>query len=142
MIARGLTALAEQKPSDAVAALNGRAFCGGTSPRAVLPRVAVRCPAPFLAAAYDRAGEVDSARAVLSRYVSATNNGHIHTDALVLGQSLQRLGEIEETKGDRQAAARHYARLLDLWKDADSELKPRIDDVRKRLARLSETERK
>ncbi len=136
-VARGLVALAEQRPRDAIATLNTHVYCGGTSPRTVM------CPTPFLGVAYDRAGEADSARAALEQFVNlraATPRGI--TTGLALAQSLQRLGELYEAKGDRQSAIKYYDRLLALWKNADPELAPRIDDVRKRVARLSDSERR
>ena len=57
-------------------------------------------------------------------------------DATWLAASYVRLGELWEGKGDRAKAASYYARFVDLWKDADPELQPRIADVRRRLARL------
>ena len=141
IIAKGLTALAAARPRDAVAALREPVSFGGLSPRDINAG-GVWSPEPFLGLAYDRAGEPDSARAALERYVSIVGTARVFTDALVRGQSLQRLGELYEAKGDRQAAAKYYAQLLDLWKNADPVLKPRIDDVRKRLAHLSDVERK
>jgi tetratricopeptide (TPR) repeat protein len=136
-IAKGLVALAEQRPRDAIAALDIHVYCGGTAPRTWL------CPTPFLAEAYDRAGNADSARAALERYVNSTASGpRSKTDGFALAQSLQRLGELYEAKGDRSSSIKQYERLLELWKNADPELKPRVDDIRKRVARLSDTERK
>ena len=140
-IARGLTALAEKRPRDAIAAMRQRGSCAGTSPRTGLASIAIRCPEPFLAEAYDQAGDADSARVVLERYVNRTSIPVLGTDALILGQSLQRLGELYEAKGDRASAVRYYGRLLALWKNADPELAPRVDDVRKRVAKLSDVER-
>ena len=57
-------------------------------------------------------------------------------DATWLAASYLRLGELWENKGDRAKAASYYASFVDLWKDADPELQPRIADVRRRLARL------
>jgi hypothetical protein len=34
----------------------------------------------------------------------------------------------------------YYTKFIDLWKDADPDLQPKVTEVRKRLARLSETE--
>jgi DNA-binding SARP family transcriptional activator/TolB-like protein len=47
-----------------------------------------------------------------------------------------RLAEIAEQKGDTARAARHYGRFIELWKDADPELRPEVDEARRRLARL------
>ena len=48
----------------------------------------------------------------------------------------KRLGELYEAKGDRAKAESHYVRFIELWKDADPELQPRVHEVRERLVRL------
>jgi len=46
-----------------------------------------------------------------------------------------------EAKGDRQNAVRNYQMFVELWKNADAELQPQVADVRRRLARLTVSER-
>ena len=48
-----------------------------------------------------------------------------------------RRGEIYEQMGDRQRALEHYGHFVVLWKDADPELQPLVNDVRGRMARLA-----
>jgi DNA-binding SARP family transcriptional activator len=48
----------------------------------------------------------------------------------------ERLGELYEAKGDRQKAADQYVQLVELWKNADPALQPRLNRVRERLAHL------
>ena len=55
----------------------------------------------------------------------------------LLGPSLKRLGELYEAKGDQKKALEYYARLLDLWGNADPDLQPVVKDVRARVARLT-----
>jgi hypothetical protein len=43
-------------------------------------------------------------------------------------------------RGDRVRATHHYAKFVELWKDADPELQPKVADVRRRLARLTAAE--
>jgi tetratricopeptide (TPR) repeat protein len=136
MIAKGMIALGRNQPRQAIAALEPPVYCGGTTPRVLVGTQTARCPQPFLAAAYDRAGDSDSALATYERFVNMRAMPRLYTDGLVIGQSLQRLGELYEAKGDRASAAKYYGRLIDLWKNADPELKPRVDDLRKRVARL------
>jgi hypothetical protein len=50
----------------------------------------------------------------------------------------KRLGELYEAAGDRQRAASHYSAFIELWKTADPELQPRVQDVKRRLARLTD----
>lgn len=47
-----------------------------------------------------------------------------------------RQGEIYDRRGDRNRAARHYERFVELWGEADPELQPAVEQARKRLAVL------
>ena len=49
----------------------------------------------------------------------------------------QRQGEIYERLGEHRAAAAHYARFLELWRDADPELSPVVRQARARLLALN-----
>jgi tetratricopeptide (TPR) repeat protein len=96
---------------------------------------------PFgVAVAYDSARMLDSAihwyeRAVAtpmyyygpaSLWHPAMRNPAIH----------ERLGQLYEGAGNRAKAREHYTKFIELWKDADPELQPRVLDARTRLARL------
>ena len=70
-----------------------------------------------------------------SRYTAAV-------DPQALAAVSKRLGELYEAKGDRQNALSHYLKFVDLWKDADPELQPKVTEVRARIARLKDQERK
>ena len=64
--------------------------------------------------------------------------GEISIDGLIyLAPAQQRQGEIYERLGDRRAAAVHYVRFLDLWRDADPELGPAVRQARTRLLALN-----
>jgi hypothetical protein len=102
-----------------------------------------------LGRAFDAAGQPDSTIAEYEMYISKPywdklfggENAEIgFGDAMVLAGIHKRLGELYEAKGDRQRAALHYAAFVALWKNADPELQPQVDDVRRRLARLGDTE--
>ena len=54
----------------------------------------------------------------------------------ILGASYKRLGELYEDR-DRQKALDYYAQFVDLWRDADPELQPVVEEVRLRMAQLS-----
>jgi tetratricopeptide (TPR) repeat protein len=104
-----------------------------------------------IARAFDALGQPDSAIAEYQAYLAAPyfqkllggENGNIaFGDAMVLAGLHKRLGELYEAKGDRQKAAEHYVAFVALWKNADPELQPEVDDVRRRLTRLSDTEAK
>jgi len=48
----------------------------------------------------------------------------------------KRLGELHEERGNRENAIRYYNEVIDLWKNADPDMQPQVEDVRQRLARL------
>jgi eukaryotic-like serine/threonine-protein kinase len=99
------------------------------------------CSSAVTGMAFDLARQPDSAIAAFTKFVGSTSlNGRFNTDGFFLAGSYKRLGELWEAKGDRAKAASYYAKFIDLWKDADPELQPKVTEVRKRLARLSETE--
>ena len=52
------------------------------------------------------------------------------------------LGELYEAKGERQKALSHYSRFVELWKNADAEFQPRVAEVKRRIARLGDTEKR
>jgi hypothetical protein len=54
----------------------------------------------------------------------------------------KRLGELYEAKGDTKKAGAYYAAFLDLWKNADPELQPKVQDVKRRLAALQGSEKR
>ena len=129
----GVIALAEKKFDLAAAKLRERSIdmefsCANT------------CVLPQLAQAYDLGGKPDSAIAVFERYVQSRHLTRLTTDDMFLGPSLKRLGELYEAKGDRDNAARNYARFVELWKNADPELQPSVKDVQGRLKRLRSAE--
>jgi serine/threonine-protein kinase len=47
-----------------------------------------------------------------------------------------RQAEIYDRRGNRTQAAQHYTRFIELWREADPELQPVVDDARTKLARL------
>jgi hypothetical protein len=47
-----------------------------------------------------------------------------------------RQAQIHERRGDRDEAARHYARFIDFWRDSDPEFRPLVDEARRRLDAL------
>jgi hypothetical protein len=91
--------------------------------------------------AYDYAQQPDSAIAVLTRYVESTAVlNRLGSNEFFLAGSYKRLGELWEAKGNREKAAHYDALFVDLWKNADADLQPKVAEARKRLARLSDTE--
>jgi tetratricopeptide (TPR) repeat protein len=99
------------------------------------------CSSAVTGIAFDLAQKPDSAIAAFTKFVQSTSlNGRYNTDGFFLAGSYKRLGELWEAKGDRAKAVNYYTKFIDLWKDADPDLQPKVTEVRKRLARLSETE--
>jgi tetratricopeptide (TPR) repeat protein len=140
----GQVALAEGRYADAVTAFQSYL----PTPRHCLP-----CGRAELARAYDRLGNSDSAIATYERYVTTPSVfrapasalgltglydlGLFGNDATQLAPGYKRLGELYEELGDRTKARAYYSRFVELWKDADPELKPIVSAVRERLRRLA-----
>ena len=90
------------------------------------------------AIAYDYAQQPDSAIAAFTKYVESTSLlGRSETDGFFFAASYKRLGELWEAKGDRGKAVNYYAKFIDLWKDADPELQPKVTDAKQRVAALT-----
>jgi len=125
----GAVAEAEGNTPDALAAYrqaySETGFCGV-------------CGLPQLAAAYDRSGQADSARALYQRYVGTPAAYGWRVDDAYLAAAHKRLGELYEARNDRKQAAQYYEKFVDLWKDADPELQPGVREVQARLARLAQ----
>jgi tetratricopeptide (TPR) repeat protein len=99
------------------------------------------CMLPLIAMSYDLAQQPDSAIAAFTKYVElAARPARVGIDEFFLAGSYERLGELLETKGDRAGAAHYYTKFIELWKNADADLQPKVAEVRKRLIRLSDIE--
>lgn len=124
-------ALGQDRPEDAIAALR-------------VARESTTWPAPvdaFLGRAYDVLGRPDSAIAAYSRYIDtpwAYRVGFFHglADPTLLVPSHERLSYLYEEAGDRDAAARHAATVLELWGNADAVLQDRVAAMRRLLQRV------
>jgi tetratricopeptide (TPR) repeat protein len=124
--ARGVIALTDGRAQDAITAF--REFdtaneCG-------------TCATPWLARAFDMAGQTDSVVASFTRFVDRPSSS-LWYDAAHAAHAYERLGEIWEQRGDPQKAAQYYARLLSIMKEPDPELRSRVDDARSALERLT-----
>ena len=95
------------------------------------------CDLPMLGRAFDLAGTPDSAIAVYERYVTTKWNDRLVPDAFFLPAVHKRLGELYEAKGQREKALPHYRAFVDLWKEADPVLQPKVQDARQRIAALT-----
>jgi len=90
----------------------------------------------FLAEAYDESGNADSAVAYYELYLETPLLRQLVQDWLYLPATLRRLGELYEERGDREKAVEYYSRFVDLWAEADPDLRPTVEDIRGRVARL------
>ncbi len=130
---RGMIALADHHPLDAVTEFRaGDRVVDGPADGCTV------CLFFVLGQAYDQAGMIDSAIANLERFVRTpyVNRLSQARDGYFLAGSFKRLGELYEGKGDSKNAISNFQRFIDLWKDADPELQPKVREVRDRLARL------
>ncbi len=110
---------------------------GLTAAIATFPESGVALYGPTLAEAYEKNNQADSAIAVLNRYLASTNRVRINGTGLRYNAwSLQRLGDLYDAKGDNARALDAYSRFVELWKNADPELQPTVNDVRARIERL------
>jgi tetratricopeptide (TPR) repeat protein len=124
---KGVIALAEIKPQEAIAEF--RTWDEGTA--------CTVCALPFLAMAYDLAGQPDSVVAINERYLETPWLWRVGTDSYSRALAYERLGQLYEERGDTQKAIHYYGRLLELWKDADPELQPRVESAQRAIAALS-----
>jgi tetratricopeptide (TPR) repeat protein len=121
--ARGEIALAEGRYEDAIAEFRASdvGYC-------------MTCAFPGLIRSYDAAGEPDSVAALLERYVATPDIMRLsEVDHAHLGPALERLGQLYDDRGDGEQAAEYYGRFVELWKDADRELQPRVQAAQERL---------
>ncbi len=129
-IALGEIALAERRPVDAI-----REFRLGDQrpdgPRDSCPG----CTFEMLSRAFDAANMRDSAVAAYTAYVT-TPSPFTWPDEYGLARAHLRLGQLHEASGDMARAKRHYETFVQLWKNADPELQPKVALARGRLAAI------
>jgi tetratricopeptide (TPR) repeat protein len=84
---------------------------------------------------FDQMNQPDSALAAYQRAVNAKGLGS--NTGRDLAPTLRRMGELYEARGEREKAKDYYSRFVALWRDADSDLQPAVQDVKARLAQLA-----
>jgi len=124
--ARGVIALAERRPEDAIRSF--RKFDENVQ--------CATCADPWIGRAYVQAGKLDSAEVYLREFVD-TPSAELWYDDAHLAYSLRTLGQIYERRGDREAARTMWARLAKLYRDADPQFRPVHDEAEAALARMS-----
>ena len=79
----------------------------------------------------ERLGRAEDALRLLSSFPDPSGY-----DAVYLAPSHLLRARIYDERGDSARAARHYARVVELWRNADAELQPLVRTARARLERL------
>jgi eukaryotic-like serine/threonine-protein kinase len=104
--------------------------------------VCVVCLPMALGYAFDEAGMADSTIHYMQQALTVFDPNRMDNiiDPMILPPFNKRLGELYEAKGDRVKAAEHYRKVIDLWKNADPELQVTVEDLKRRVRRLSDTE--
>jgi serine/threonine protein kinase/tetratricopeptide (TPR) repeat protein len=124
---RGVLALAEGRAAQAVTELR----------QAAELHACEICPLPDLGRALEAVGERREAVKVYEHYVSGSWIWRYEPDAVELGWTLHRAGELHEELGERQKARTAYSRLVELWARADPPLQAVVADARSRRAALA-----
>jgi len=139
-------ALADNKPTEAVTEFRrGDAMPDGPSNECVI------CIFAHLGRAFDAAHQSDSAIVMYSRFLTTPYTERLDlplfvefaepVDPIFRAGIHRRLGELYEAKGDTAKAVEQYRAFVDLWKNADPELQPRVAEAKRRLAQLTPVER-
>ena len=104
------------------------------------------CLDGWLARAFDRAGQVDSAIVHYERYLRTPYQARyaidwdLHpfaNDPFNLAHTYERLGNLYDAKGQTDRAVEYYSQFVRLWRDAERDLQPRVARARHRLSILS-----
>ena len=133
--ALGFIALAESKPQVALDEFR-RADVGWDG--APVSECAA-CVYINLAHALDAAAMPDSAIAMFERYVATPFYSKLdpRIDPANLPAVRERLGQLYEAKGNKAKALENYRAFIDLWRNADAEVQPRVEEARRRVAKLA-----
>ena len=122
----GVVALAEKRYGDAIRELRESDREGWCDWCSLIPR----------ADAYEGAGQADSAIVMLTRFTEMTRTLKAEHDSFELAATHERLGRMFEARGDRARAAAHYTKFVQLWRNADPELQPRVRAASARIIAL------
>ncbi|HET6680141.1 MAG TPA: protein kinase, partial [Gemmatimonadaceae bacterium] len=131
----GEIALAEDRPTEALVEFR-RADVGSDGAPA---HECAPCTSFDLARAFEAAGQRDSAIVMYERYLATPFAFKFSTglDPVLVPTIRERLAMLYEAAGNSRKAAENYAAFIDLWKNADQELRPRVDAAREGLKRVS-----
>lgn len=123
--AEGRIALAERRGQDALANFRvaDEGYCHV-------------CMMPLIARAFDTMGRADSATIMYEQYVTTPDHVRLNEDAVSLAHSYERLGDLYLAANNKPKAAHYFNAFINLWKNADPELQPRVQAARRRLEAL------
>ena len=93
-----------------------------------------------VARTFDKLGQTDSAIAGFARVIARRDLFTWAGAPLNLPIAYRRLGELYEAKGDTANAIAQYEAFARLWKDADPDLQPQVEEIRSRVQRLRQAE--
>ena len=88
-----------------------------------------------IAHAHDLAGHADSAIAYFEKFTKM-KDATSGEESQFLAGTYKRLGELYDEKGDKAKAISNFEKFVDLWKDAEPEMQPKVAEVRAKLQRL------
>jgi len=91
------------------------------------------CEDRAVATAFALAGQPDSAVVYYERYLAPKQLWRAFEDASWRAWTLERLGQLYDESGDLEQAAGYYGMFIELWRDADPELQPRVRAAQARL---------
>ncbi len=128
-VINGEIALAEGKHAEALTL-----FRAGDLREDGAPTQCEACTFFNLARTFDAAGQPDSALSYLQRYL--TVSAPRRPDPQSLAAVEKRLGELYDSRHERQQAMTHYAAFVEQWKNADPDLQPAVATVKRRLDEL------
>jgi tetratricopeptide (TPR) repeat protein len=101
------------------------------------PSSCTACGLYELGFTFDQMGNLDSALVSYERAVTTRHFARLDREWDWLPFVYRRLGELYEQRGDSENSVHWYNEFVELWKDADPELQPQVEDVRGRIARLT-----
>jgi tetratricopeptide (TPR) repeat protein len=96
----------------------------------------VTCVLYPLARSYEASAEADSALSTYAQLLSRPDPFRLFTDQGTVALTYERLGEIHYERGDWDRAAEYYAKFVQIWREADPELQPRVAAAQGRLEEI------
>jgi len=133
-------ALAEKKTSDAIHEFRR----GDLAPDGPVSSCTLCLPLS-LGRAFDAANQPDSAIAAYETFIAMPFPfSYFSWSPIAFGAIPvvhERLGQLYEARGNTEKAAEHNRAFIELWKNADAELQPRVAQARRGLAKLTPVEK-